>query len=182
MAAHPLRCSPAAALRLARDRLEHVRERSRIVAGPRHDLRAEQVRLLFEVAAVSQEQRAETELAGLRDGRTGRTTDDGAADDARDLAELEPRFSAFVALAVPCRRRTCDNSCAITPTTSPSVAAASNMPRLTNIGPPGSAKALISFMLTGVNEYSRRIVEARRRDRHQAIAQACPDSWRSACP
>ena len=42
----------------------------------------------------------------------------------------------------------------MTPTTSPSAAAASNMPRWTNIGPPGSAKALISFRFTGVNEYS----------------------------
>ena len=33
-------------------------------------------------------------------------------------------------------------------------AAASNMPRWTNIGPPGRANALISFRLTGVNEYS----------------------------
>ena len=33
--------------------------------------------------------------------------------------------------------------------------AASNMPRLTNIGPPGSANALISFRFTGVNEYSK---------------------------
>ena len=28
------------------------------------------------------------------------------------------------------------------------------MPRCTNIGPPGSANALISFRFTGVNEYS----------------------------
>ena len=44
---------------------------------------------------------------------------------------------AFVALAVPWRRSTCEISCAMTPTTSPSDAAASNMPRFTNIGPPG---------------------------------------------
>ena len=41
----------------------------------------------------------------------------------------------------------------MTPTTSPSVCADSIMPRLMNIGPPGSAKALISFTFTGVNEY-----------------------------
>jgi hypothetical protein len=32
-----------------------------------------------------------------------------------------------------------------------SSAAASNMPRCTNIGPPGSANALMSFKFTGVN-------------------------------
>ena len=90
MAAHPLRCSASAALRLALDRLEHARERARVVAGSRHDLRAEQIRLLLEVAAVSQEQRAQPELAALRDGRTGRAADDGAADDAGELAELQP--------------------------------------------------------------------------------------------
>src|SRR3982751_216275 len=63
-------------------------------------------------------------------------------------------FCAFDAFAVPWRSSTCDSSWAITPTTSASTAAASNMPRLTNIGPPGSAKALISFRFTGVNEYS----------------------------
>ena len=42
----------------------------------------------------------------------------------------------------------------MTPTTSPSPVAASNMPRLTNIGPPGSANALMSLKFTGVNEYS----------------------------
>ncbi len=35
----------------------------------------------------------------------------------------------------------------MTPATSPSVLAASIIPRLRNIGPPGSAKALISFWL-----------------------------------
>ena len=64
MAAHPLR--PAAA-RLALDRLEHAGELARVVAGARHDLRAEQVGLLLEVAAVPQQQRAEPELAALRD-------------------------------------------------------------------------------------------------------------------
>ena len=64
-------------------------------------------------------------------------------------------FCALVALAVPWRSSTCDSSCAITPMTSPSPWAASNMPRFTNIGPPGSAKALISFRFTGVNEYSK---------------------------
>ena len=60
----------------------------------------------------------------------------------------------------------------MTPTTSPSPAAASNMPRLTNIGPPGSAKALMSFRLTGVNEVLEdRVVEIRGRGRDEALAQ-----------
>ena len=54
-------------------------------------------------------------------------------------------FCALVACAVPCRSATCAISCAITPATSPSFFAASIMPRLRNIGPPGSANALISF-------------------------------------
>src|SRR5581483_1460517 len=45
------------------------------------------------------------------------------------------------------------SSCAITPAISPSLRAASIMPRLTNIGPPGSAKALMSRALTTSNEY-----------------------------
>ena len=43
----------------------------------------------------------------------------------------------------------------MTPATSPSVSAESIMPRLMNIGPPGSAKALISFTFTGVKEYRK---------------------------
>ena len=60
-------------------------------------------------------------------------------------------------------------SCAITPTTSPSAAAASNMPRWTNIGPPGSAKALIS-RLTGVNDMVDRLIEFSRSHCHESIA------------
>ena len=41
----------------------------------------------------------------------------------------------------------------MTPATWPSVVAASIMPRLTNIGPPGKANALMSLRFTGVNEY-----------------------------
>jgi len=61
-------------------------------------------------------------------------------------------FVALLACAVPWRSATWLNSCAMTPATSPSVCAASIMPRLTNIGPPGSANALISRTLTGSNE------------------------------
>ena len=60
---------------------------------------------------------------------------------------------AFVAWAVPCRSATWLSSCAITPATSPSVLAASIIPRLTYMGPPGSAKALISFTLTTLKVY-----------------------------
>ncbi len=59
---------------------------------------------------------------------------------------------ALVAFAVPCRSSTWLSSCAMTPTTSPSECAESIIPRLMNIGPPGSANALISFTFTGVNE------------------------------
>ena len=42
-------------------------ERARVVAGPRRNLRAEEVRLLLVVAAVAEQQRAETELGACRD-------------------------------------------------------------------------------------------------------------------
>jgi hypothetical protein len=61
-------------------------ERARVVAGPRHDLRAEEVRLLL-VVAVGEQQRAETELAAFRDVPAQLA----AADRAGDLAELQPR-------------------------------------------------------------------------------------------
>ena len=92
MAAHPLRAAPTARLRLALDRLEHAGERPRIVAGPRHDLCAKQIRLSLEVAAVSQEQGAQSELAALCDCRSGCATDDRAAHDAGDLTQLQPRI------------------------------------------------------------------------------------------
>ena len=100
-------------------------ERARVVAGPRHDLRAEEVRLLLVVAAVAEQQGAETELGAFRDVPAQLA----AADRAGDLAELQPRVLGL--------RR-------VRP----------SMPRCTNIGPPGSANALMSFRFTGVNEYS----------------------------
>ena len=60
---------------------------------------------------------------------------------------------AFVACAVPWRSATWLISCAMTPATSPSVLAASIIPRLRYIGPPGSANALISRTLTTLNVY-----------------------------
>ena len=103
--------------------------RARVVAGPRHDLRAEEVRLLLVVAAVAEQQRAETELGAFRDSPAQLAAADRAADRAGDLAELQPRVLGL--------RR-------VRP----------SMPRCTNIGPPGSANALMSFRFTGVNEYS----------------------------
>src|SRR5712692_8354797 len=60
--AQPLRSARPA---LLLDGLEHARHVARIVAGARHDLRALEVRLLFELAAESQEGRAEAELCAL---------------------------------------------------------------------------------------------------------------------
>jgi hypothetical protein len=65
-------------------------ERARVVAGPRHDLRAEEVRLLLVVAAVAEQQRAETELGAFRDVPAQLAADDRAADRAGDLATRRP--------------------------------------------------------------------------------------------
>ena len=91
VAAQPLRATAAAA-RLPLDGLEHAGERAWVVTGTRHDLHAEQVGLLLEVATVPEEQRAEAELAGLPDRRSCRPADDRAAQGTRDLTELEPRI------------------------------------------------------------------------------------------
>src|SRR5262245_37873588 len=92
MVAHPLWAVAAGALRLTLDRLEHVGQRPRVVAGARHDLRAEQIRLLLEIAAVAEQHRAEAELAALRDRVARAAADHRAADRAGDLAELQPRI------------------------------------------------------------------------------------------
>src|SRR5918993_3010118 len=63
-------------------------------------------------------------------------------------------FWALLACAVPCRSATWAISWAITPTTSPSVFAASIIPRFTYIGPPGNANALISFKSMTLKLYS----------------------------
>ncbi len=85
MVAHPLR---RAAATLLLDRPEHARHRAGVVAGARHDLRAEDVSLLLVLAAVLQEGGAEAELSDLRDGRPGPAADDGAEDRAADLPHL----------------------------------------------------------------------------------------------
>src|SRR5262245_24567356 len=95
MAAHPLRPAAAARCRLAFDCLEHPGQRTRVVPGASHDLRAEQVGLLLEVAAVSQKYRAQPELAALRDGRPRRAADHRAAHGTGELTELQPGILCF---------------------------------------------------------------------------------------
>ena len=110
----------------------------------------ENVGLALVFAAEAEERRAEAELRALRDHLAPAAADDRAENRAGDLADLDIS-GALLACAVPCRRTTWLSSWAITPATSPSVCAASIMPRLTNIGPPGSANALISRTFTGSN-------------------------------
>jgi hypothetical protein len=59
VAAQPLR---RAAFALFRNGFEHPRELTWVVSRARHDLRAEQVRLLLVVAAVLHQPRAQAEL------------------------------------------------------------------------------------------------------------------------
>ena len=61
----------------------------RVVAGARHDLRAEQVGLALVLAAVLQEVGAEPELRSLRDDAAGGAADDRAEDLAGDRADLK---------------------------------------------------------------------------------------------
>ncbi len=58
---------------------------------------------------------------------------------------------ALPACLAECCMYTCDISCPITPANSASFFAATIVPTLTNIWPPGSAKALISFCGTTWN-------------------------------
>ena len=81
-------CGPPP-LRLLLDRLEHPAQIERVVTRSRHDLRAEQVRLLFVLAAVFQKRRTEPELAALRDDLAPPATDDGSGNCAGDLTELK---------------------------------------------------------------------------------------------
>ncbi len=90
VAAHPLWAAAATVLGLALDGFEHPCERARIVTSPSHDLRAQQIGLLFEVATVSEEQCAKAELASLHDRRSGRTADHRAAYRSGNLSQLQP--------------------------------------------------------------------------------------------
>ena len=92
MAAHPLRPAATAALRLPRNRFEHLRQGPRVVARAGHDLRAEQVGLLLEIAAVSEEQGAQPEIRTLGDGRSRAPSDHGTAQLPGELPELQPRI------------------------------------------------------------------------------------------
>ena len=101
MIAQPLRAARAA---LLLDRLEDVRHVAGIVTSARHDVRPEQVRLLFVGAAEPQERGAQAELRALRDHLPQTATDDCADDRARD----GPYFvrGRLVSCAVPCRSAT----------------------------------------------------------------------------
>src|SRR3974390_269620 len=63
--------------------------------------------------------------------------------------------SSLYACLAECCMYTCDISCAITPANWDSLAAAVTVPMLTNICPPGRAKALISFCATTWNSYGQ---------------------------
>src|SRR5262245_8302382 len=86
MAAEPLRTLPAA---LLFDGPEHVGHAARVVAGARHDLRAQQVGLLLVSAAELQEVGAEPEVRPLRDDAAGDAADDGAEHLSGYGADLE---------------------------------------------------------------------------------------------
>ena len=64
----------------------------RVVARAGHDLRAEQVGLLLEIAAVSEEQGAKPEIRALGDGRSRAPSDHGTAQLPGELPELQPRI------------------------------------------------------------------------------------------
>ena len=100
VAAHPLRAA-AAALRL--DRLEHVGHLARVVAGARHDLRAQEVGLPLVLAAVLQEVGAEAELRALRDHAAGGAADDRAENLTGNRADLELLALGRLRRAVPKR-------------------------------------------------------------------------------
>ena len=100
MAAQPLR--PASAS-FALNRLEHAGHGSRIVTGTRHQLRAEEVRLPFVLAAVLQEVSTEAELGALRNDRAGSAADDGAENLSGDGADL--KFLSFGRLRSSVARR-----------------------------------------------------------------------------
>ena len=84
--AQPLRTAASA---LPLDSAEHVRHLPRIVASTGHDLRAQQIRFTFVLAAVLHEICAETDLRSLRDDLPGSAADDGPEHLTGDRAELK---------------------------------------------------------------------------------------------
>jgi hypothetical protein len=62
------------------DRLEHVNQIERVVSGARHQLHAQQVRLLLVLATVTQKVGAQAKLGALRD----------------DLADIAGRYARTV--------------------------------------------------------------------------------------
>src|SRR6476661_7051875 len=74
MIAHPLRAARTA---LLLDRPEHIGHIAGIVAGPGHDVRAQQIGLTLVLAAEPEERGADAELRALRDHRSCSTTHDG---------------------------------------------------------------------------------------------------------
>ena len=86
MVAQPLRRRAAV---LLLDRPEHVRHLARVVAGPRHDLRAEQVRLALVLAPVFHKVDAQADLRPLGDDTAGTAADDCPEHLPGDRADLK---------------------------------------------------------------------------------------------
>src|SRR5689334_5516734 len=83
--AQPLRSTRAA---LLLDRPEYVSHVARIVSSSRHDLRAQQVGLLFVFTAEPQKRGSKAELRALRDHRSGTPSDNRAEHRASNLTHL----------------------------------------------------------------------------------------------
>jgi hypothetical protein len=100
MVAEPLWTTRAA---LLLDRLEHTGHLERVIPGRGHDVRSQQIGLAFELAAESQECRAEPELRALRHGAANLAADDGADDRTQQRPDLVFRRLAGLRRAVPQR-------------------------------------------------------------------------------
>ena len=119
MVAHKLRTTAAA---LFLDPLEHVHQIEWVVSGTRHQLNAQQVGLLLVLATVTKKVRAQAKLGALRDHLPDVAANDGSRNRAGHGANREGL--RFGRRGGPCRRITWLSSCARTPATSPSTAAA----------------------------------------------------------
>ena len=148
MIAQPLGSAVAAA---SRDGLEHVGHLPRIVSGACHDLRAKQVRFALVATAVLHEVRAEANLRPLGDRAAGTGRRPSIRESAPRSRRVETSAPWWPSGSVPqhdvtefVRHHACH--LAVVP-------AASSIPRFRNIGPPGSANALISRRSTTWNVY-----------------------------